>query len=370
GIYRKLDIADPQRTIRKGQTGGPDGDLGSNEIKLARETYTAIVDGSGVIVDPQGLDRGELLRLAHERKMISHFDAAKLSAQGYRVLVDDKAVTLPSGEHVGNGVSFRNEFHLRPDFAVDLFVPCGGRPESINLSNVDRLIDPTTGKSRIPYIVEGANLFLTQDSKIRLERAGSVVFKDASVNKGGVTSSSLEVLAALAFDDAGFVENMCFDPEADKEPPAFYKRYVADVQRIIRRNARHEFEALWREHAQTGVPQSQLSDRLSIAITAFDEELKTTQLWNDPDLRRKVMTDALPASLLETLGLETVMRRVPELYLKSIFTTYLASRFVYKYGSRPGNLAFYSFMSGHDSWEMLDDVEEGVGNAVTASKEA
>ncbi len=43
------------------------------------------------------------------------------------------------------------------------------------------------------YVVEGANLFLTQDARLQLEKAGVILYKDASANKGGVTSSSLEV---------------------------------------------------------------------------------------------------------------------------------------------------------------------------------
>ena len=40
------------------QTGGPDGDLGSNEIKLANEGRTlAVVDGSGVLCDLDGLNQ-------------------------------------------------------------------------------------------------------------------------------------------------------------------------------------------------------------------------------------------------------------------------------------------------------------------------
>jgi glutamate dehydrogenase len=46
GIYRKKEL-DPSK-VRKMQTGGPDGDLGSNEILLSNEKYTSIVDGSGV----------------------------------------------------------------------------------------------------------------------------------------------------------------------------------------------------------------------------------------------------------------------------------------------------------------------------------
>jgi len=55
--------ADPKR-LTKVQTGGPDGDLGSNEIKLGNERTVAVVDGSGVLCDPEGLDAAELLSLA------------------------------------------------------------------------------------------------------------------------------------------------------------------------------------------------------------------------------------------------------------------------------------------------------------------
>lgn len=138
GIYRKLKL-DPSK-IRKLQTGGPDGDLGSNEILLSNEKYAAIVDGSGVLVDPQGLDIDELKRLARERKTISDFDISKLSKDGYRVLVDESNITLPDGEEVSNGTMFRNTFHLRPSGIYDTFVPCGGRPESIDISSVSKLI--------------------------------------------------------------------------------------------------------------------------------------------------------------------------------------------------------------------------------------
>lgn len=40
GIYRKLNL--DESLVRKMQTGGPDGDLGSNEILLGKEKYTAI----------------------------------------------------------------------------------------------------------------------------------------------------------------------------------------------------------------------------------------------------------------------------------------------------------------------------------------
>lgn len=304
GIYRKLNL-DPSK-VRKLQTGGPDGDLGSNEIRLGNERYCAIVDGSGVLVDPNGLDPQELVRLAKERLMINRFDASKLSKDGYRILVEENNIKLPDGALVRNGTTFRNTFHLRNALQYDMFVPCGGRPESIDLSTVGKLV--VDGKCTIPYIVEGANLFITQDAKLRLEKAGCIVYKDASANKGGVTSSSLEVLASLSFDDPGFIEHVCV--RADGTIPTFYKEYVKQVQRVIQTNARLEFEAIWREHTETGTARSVLSDTLSVAITKLDEELQETELWDNLELRKSVLSDALPNLLLEKIGLDTIMQRV------------------------------------------------------------
>ena len=337
GIYRKLAL-DPS-TVRKMQTGGPDGDLGSNEILLGNEKYCAIVDGAGVLVDPEGLNSEELLRLAKQRVMINHYDATKLSSKGYRVLVEESNITLPDGEIVNNGATFRNTFHLRAG-NYDMFVPCGGRPESIDISSVSKLIKD--GKATIPYIVEGANLFLTQDAKLRLEKAGCIVFKDASTNKGGVTSSSMEVLASLAFDDAGFIENMCV--REDGTVPSFYTEYVRQVQAVIKKNAALEFEAMWKEHEATGVPRSVLSDRLSLAITNLDQELQETELWHDLPLRKSVLQDALPKLLLDKIGFDTIVERVPDNYLRAIFGSYLASNFVYQHGSSPSQFAFFDFM--------------------------
>ncbi|KAL5319815.1 hypothetical protein ACEPPN_012873 [Leptodophora sp. 'Broadleaf-Isolate-01'] len=339
GIYRKLEL-DPSK-VRKMQTGGPDGDLGSNEILLSNEKYTSIVDGSGVLVDPNGINHEELIRLAKARAMISQFDISKLSKVGYRVLVDETNVKLPTGEVVDNGNTFRNTFHLRDTGLTDSFVPCGGRPESIDLASVGRLIKK--GKCTIPFIVEGANLFITQDAKLRLEQAGCILFKDASANKGGVTSSSLEVLASLSFDDEGFVKNMCVG--SDGNPPEFYQAYVKEVQAKIKDNARLEFEAIWREHKQTKIPRSTLSDTLSVAITKLDEELQKTDLWKNEKLRNSVLEDALPNLLLKEIGLSTIIERVPDNYLRAIFGSYLASRFVYEFGSAPSQFAFFDFMS-------------------------
>ena len=93
GVYRKLGLKEESCT--KLQTGGPDGDLGSNEIKISKDKTIAILDGSGVLYDPMGLNREELVRLATKRQMISHFDSSLLGSKGFRVLVDETNVRLP-----------------------------------------------------------------------------------------------------------------------------------------------------------------------------------------------------------------------------------------------------------------------------------
>lgn len=348
-IYEQLGIDNAK--IRKIQTGGPDGDLGSNEILLSRdENYVAIVDGSGVIADVNGLDKEELIRLAKERKMIDHYDTSKLSSTGFVVLVDDVDKELPNGTVVTSGVSFRNTFHLKVgevlgNDAIDLFVPCGGRPSAIDTNNVHELIDSKTGKSIIPYIVEGANLFITQSAKIILEHAGCVIFKDASTNKGGVTSSSLEVLAALSFDDKGFLSHMCVGQ--DGSVPKFYQEYVKQVQKIIVNNAQLEFQSLWALKQSTGITFTELSDKLSVTINKLADELaNSNELWNDDKkFRNAVLLDSLPDLLLNEIGIEKILLRVPETYLKALFACHLASRFVYSRGIDSNPAKFLEFIS-------------------------
>ena len=112
--------------------------------------------------------------------------------------------------------------HVKADF----FVPCGGRPESIHKGNVAKLLLPD-GTPRFKYIVEGANLFITEPARNFLQDNNVMLFKDASTNKGGVTSSSLEVLAGLSMTDDEYRQHMQAD--AKNNVPEFYARYVDQV---------------------------------------------------------------------------------------------------------------------------------------------
>ncbi|GAA6031389.1 hypothetical protein JCM8097_005637 [Rhodosporidiobolus ruineniae] len=338
GIYRKLGLKEEE--VKKVQTGGPDGDLGSNEILLSKDKTITIIDGSGTIHDPEGLDRSELVRLAKARIMVSNFDRSKLSKDGYLVLVEDRDVTLPNGEVVADGTDFRNTAHLR--YKADILVPCGGRPESVNLGNVSQLWD-SEGVPSFKYIVEGANLFISPQARLQLEKKGVVLIRDASANKGGVTSSSLEVLAGMSLDDSEFIELMT-SPPGTEQLSDFYLAYVRSIQATISANATAEFETIWKEHEKSGRPYTLLTDDLSRKLVQLQDEMEQSPLYDDVALRRAVMKKALPKVLLDKVGLETLLQRLPASYAMSIFASYIASRFIYGYGIDPSPIDFHYFL--------------------------
>jgi len=331
----KLGI--PEESVTKLQTGGPDGDLGSNEILMSKDNTIGIVDGSGTVYDPNGLDREELNRLATARLMVDSFDTSKLSSDGAFVSVDATNVTLPDGSVVESGLVFRNEFHFHPLARADLFVPCGGRPESVNNSNVDLLIDEH-GKSRFKYIIEGANLFFTADARAKLEAAGAILFKDASTNKGGVTCSSYEVLAALCMSDDEHDEHMC------TKGAAFYDSYVEEIIEIVHDCARKEFEVIWAEHARTGTARYILTDVVSDKINEVNLACQDSELLGKPEVRRAIMARAIPKRLQEQIGLDTIISRLPEDYIRATLGYWVASQYVYRHGIQGNEFTFFEFM--------------------------
>jgi len=338
GILRKLEIK--EEDISKVQTGGPDGDLGSNEILISRDKTLCIIDGSGVLYDPEGIDREEMIRLAKERVMVDHLDKTKLSSQGFLVLVNDQNVTLPDGSIVESGLTFRNTFHLSPLLKADLFVPCGGRPKSINIQNWKQLLDEN-GIPRFKYIVEGANLFLTQPARLALEEKGVIIFKDASANKGGVTSSSLEVLASLALTDEEYEEHLCVK---DGKTPEFRNSYVGDVLDFVRENSRLEFEVLWNENQTSKTPLAILTDQLSDKINKVTDSIHESDLWEDSTLFKAVVEHHCPPSLVKKVGIDEILNRVPNNYLQAIVASWLASHFIYEYGLHADEIDFHTFL--------------------------
>jgi len=335
---QKLGIKEEE--ITKVMTGGPDGDLGSNEILISKDKILAVVDGSGVLYDAEGLDRKELRKLAKARKMVENFPKDRLSTGGFLVNVKDRDIALPQGERVESGFEFRNTFHLHPLFKADLFVPCGGRPASININNWQNYVNEN-GEPRFKVIIEGANLFITQQARLRLEEKGVIIYKDASANKGGVTSSSLEVLASLALTDEEFDKNMCVK---DGLIPEFRHAYIEQILEIIRENASLEFEIIWKENKAKRVPRAVLTDLISAKINQIKDAIIGSDLFSNKALVKKVCTCGCPSALLDLVGHDKLLKRVPATYMKAVFASRLAGQYVYKYGLDANEINFYEFL--------------------------
>ena len=62
---------------------------------MSSDKTVAVIDGGGVLADPIGINREDLVRLAKLRVPVSHFDKSKLSKDGYLVLVEEQDVKLP-----------------------------------------------------------------------------------------------------------------------------------------------------------------------------------------------------------------------------------------------------------------------------------
>jgi len=249
----------------------------------------------------------------------------------------------PHGEVVVSGLDFRNSFHFHPLCKADLFVPCGGRPESVKLADVHNLFEEDGKTPKFRFIVEGANLFFSHDARTVLEQKGVALFKDASTNKGGVTSSSLEVLAALTLNDAEFKEHMSV--QDIKHPPAFYSAYVKQICARIEADAGLEFEVVYRENKRTGINRHTLTDIVSDKINKLVAAINRSALYDDVKLRRNVLAKVIPSTLVNLVGLDNVLVRVPDSYLRATFSTYIASRYVYQFGIDSNEFTFYDFMA-------------------------
>jgi glutamate dehydrogenase len=341
GIRLLEELGIREEDCTKVQTGGPDGDLGSNEILISKDKTIGIVDGSGVLYDPNGLDRTELKRLAENRVPICNFHKGKLSEQGFMVLINDLDVTLPDGTKIVSGVGLRDTFHLSKFASADLFVPCGGRPNAVHAGNVKSMFRPD-GSAKFKYIVEGANLFFTTDARKVLEAAGVKLFKDASTNKGGVTSSSLEVFASLAMAPEDHNANMCV--EIGQEPPQFYQTYAQDILTMVRLNADNEFKIIWGE-MKKGKSSMESTDRLSGKINFLTDTIfRDLSTSGDKTLIEKVLKQSIPPSLLNHVGFENIWKNTPRNYLIAMVATNLAAKYVYENGMDASEFKFYNYL--------------------------
>ncbi|MDF1535150.1 MAG: NAD-glutamate dehydrogenase [bacterium] len=320
-------------------TGGPDGDVAGNAIRLLlercpRAKINLILDGSGALYDPEGANRAELKRILFKGN-IDAFRPSKLRKGAFLLYRSrQKRVGLARQfrrvEHTGKGPVERwvsvDEFHREFDELVfrvqaDLFIPAGGRPETVNGTNVDRFFLPD-GSPTAAAIVEGANSFITPDARTRLQERGVIVMKDASANKCGVISSSYEVIANLLMSDGEFLANK--------------ERYVRDVLEILERRADDEARLILTRHREKeGVRHyTQISDDISREINTHYSRLfellrKRPDLTAEP-LFRKALYAHLPRMISESRRFRSRLREIPEKYVYAIMASEIASSLVYK----------------------------------------
>lgn len=155
----------------------------------------------------------------------------------------------------------------------------------------------------------------------------SVLTRICMCDIGGVTSSSLEVLAGLVFTTEEYMDSMVFK---DGEPSKFYQTYVKEIQARVIDNAAAEFHCIWKEYARLqGVkPKAIISDELSLKLSSLQIELENSDLFDDEDRRKKIISCAVPAILLEKVGVELLVERLPIAYQRALFSSWVASQFV------------------------------------------
>ncbi|MHC5024259.1 MAG: NAD-glutamate dehydrogenase domain-containing protein [Planctomycetota bacterium] len=294
-------------------TGGPDGDVAGNLVRILHRDYgdrariVGVADGSGTAEDHDGLDHAELLRLVDAEAPIGQFDRSRLGPRGRLVTLDE-----PDGVHL------RNTMHNR--VVADAFVPCGGRPNTVHGGNWRDYLDEQ-GQPTSRVIVEGANLFFTPEARNELAKLGVLILKDSSANKCGVICSSFEIIACMLLSEDEFL--------------GIKDRFVQEVVQKLRTLARREAELLARFHQyHPHVPLPEMSTRLSRvmiraadAIEAAIENLHAAE----PDLVRRLVLDHLPPVLVEQAG-ERLWTNTPRPYLMWIMAKSLAARIVYREG--------------------------------------
>ncbi len=315
---RFLGINPNEQKFSVKMTGGPDGDVAGNELKILHREYgenaevVAIADGFGAAYDPQGLNWKELLRLVEEGYSICKFDARKLSGHA-----DAFVIQADTSENIRK----RNEIHAT--VTADIFIPAGGRPYTVNEKNWNKFI-AETGDPSCRAIIEGANIFFTQEARERLQELGIIMIKDSSANKTGVICSSYEIIASLLLSSDEFTE--------------IKEVYVNQVLEILRDKAASEAKMLFAEHIASGHKKNlvDLSMDISKEIndvtdTLLEEFIKRKdEVIKDPTFIH-IIDSHCPKILRENFC-DRIHKLLPEAHRIAILAASIASYLVYREG--------------------------------------
>lgn len=320
-------------------TGGPDGDLGANQIQSYRGRICLIIDGGSVLYDPAGLDKQELTKIAFMRHTTPRantlaYPVEKLSSNGFIVPVGSANIRLPDGTVVEDGTYFHRHFLSTPDNRrfvaqadIRAFIPCGGLKDTINQSNV-KLFHALFAE--LEYIVEGANVFFDDPARRFIATSTSIKhIKDSTANKGGVYSSSIaEILTAFLLQDAYETQLL--------ENNAVRTALIKDVLLQVKEYARLETAMLLDIHRRDNKQQLfELSESTSEAIFAFQEVLEThlATILSDETLVWQTIAAYTPEVLITTLGREHIIATLssPDIqpYRNAILTKKLAATAYY-----------------------------------------
>ena len=322
--------------------GGPDGDLGANEIQTWRGKICLIVDGGSILFDPSGLDKKALKKIAFMRHSSPRensmaFPVEKLSPQGFRVPRMSTKTTLPDGRVIENGAVFHKNFLFDPanriymeKANIQAFIPCGGFKDTVNRSNVKAFLE---NLKELRFIVEGANVFFS-DSARRHIAAGTKIkhIKDTTANKGGVFSSSIgEVLT-------GFLMGEDYETKLLNDTATRWA-LIKDMLLLVEKFACDETNMLINIHKK--YPEEALfalSEKTSeqiFALQALVEE-RLEDVLKQKALVWKVMEAYIPAILIKTLGKKQIMDIFDSdkmhAYRDAIITKKIASMAFYRFG--------------------------------------
>lgn len=322
-------------------SGGPDGDVAGNEMCNLAKYYPhtakikAIIDISGTIYDPEGLHLPTLVELFVNAQPIRYYPADTLHEGGFLL---DRMTKREVSATMQQTLCWRKQAGLMKEWVsssemnsllrhtvhgtvTDLFIPSGGRPRTLNEGNYKDFLDPT-GVPTSKGIVEGANLYITPETRRRFEKLGVLIIKDSSANKGGVICSSFEVLCSLTLSDEEFL--------AQKET------LVREIRDRIQECASQEATLLLETHRGTGRFLTELSDLLSQKIHYFSDALldymTPMPFPTDPQDPWVLCLKAYCLPTLRHLYFDRILERLPQQHKKAIVARYLASQLVYRRG--------------------------------------
>lgn len=92
-----------------------------------------------------------------------------------------------------------------------------------------------------------------------------------------------------------------------------------------------------------------ISDRLATALNDLQGELETSDLFNDEKSRRLVLQRAFPKTLVDKVGLDELLKRLPESYLRALWSVHVASSFIFSRGMDFSPVEFYLFFRSLES---------------------